>query len=376
MKSAIIFFRLLLPFLLLSWSSSLAFAELPKRTQALKVGMILPLSGDFAFFGYQAMLGATLAANEINSAAKLNKSDGERIEILFEDSKCLPKDAVGAYRKLLNLEKVDVIIGPACTGAIMAIAPLATRARKPIFALLDAGEQVSKAGDQVYSLGFSSEEEGYLVAAHLHQKNITDVGIIFEDDQWATLVKDAFKRRFTSLGGAVLVEESHNPQDKDYRPTILKVVKHKPKALYIVPAYNGGHILKQLKELRVSIPVFGPDTFGATDVLKIAKRSAEGVVYANVLLNENNEATMQLRKKYLAQFAESPESLLFPALGYDAVVMVNQALSSSISLADGLSSLKYPLAVLPVEGFDEQGMARLTPQLMKIVKQKFVPLAK
>lgn len=339
-----------------------------KEDAPLRVGMILPLTGDFSFFGYQATIGASIAVKEINL-------QGERqIEVLYEDSTCKPAPAVSAYKRLTEQEKVDVLLGPACTGAIMAIAPIAQKTRRPFIALLDAGTKVSKAGDQVYSIGFSSEDEGHLVAEYLNRNQLSRVGIIYEEDQWATLVKDAFKERFVEGGGIVVAEESQSVDNKDYRPTILKVIKQEPQALFIAPAFNGGHVLNQLRELKVKLPIVGPDTFGTQEVLTTAEKNAEGVIFANVKLAEENEVVQRLRKLVELDYDESIHSLLFVAFGYDAVRLAYRAMKENVDLHDGLSRIRYEDGVIPINGFDENGMVKLKPQLMQVVRGKFVDL--
>lgn len=348
--------------------------EVPKvekekeEEEPLRIGMILPLTGDFSFFGYQATIGANIAVNEINLQGK------RKVEILYEDSTCKAAPAVSAFQRLTEQEKVDVLIGPACTGAIMAVAPIAQKKRQPFVALLDAGSKVAKAGNQVYSIGFSSEEEGRLAADYLNKNRLSRVGIIYEDDQWATLVKDAFKERYVEGSGLVVAEESHNPDDKDYRPTILKVIKQNPEALFIAPAYNGGHVLNQLRELKIKLPVVGPDTFGTQEVLTTAERNAEGVVFANVQLDETSDAAKRLRKLVEMDYDEKIESLLFVALGYDAVRLIYRAMKDNVDLHDGLARANYDDGVILIKGFDENGMVKLIPQLMKVARGKFVDL--
>jgi len=332
------------------------------------VGVLLPLTGSFAFFGEQAKDGALVALEEINASNK------QKIRLVFEDDKCLPSDAVTAYRKLVNFDNPDIIVGPACTGSILSVAPQALGDGREMLAIFDASEAIAKEGSQnkmLHSLGFSSEEEGYLVAEYLISKNLKTAAIIFDEDEWASLVKNAFKRRFESLGGTVLAEEAHNVKDNDYKTNILKVVTSSPQALYIAPAYNGGFALKQLRELGVQIPVFGPDTFGINGVLEVAGNAADGAIYSNVVIDENSAGALKFQEKYSAKYGKESDSLLFVAFGYDSVKIAYRILSQYNSINGGFAKINYGDGIISVAGFDSNGMAKMKPVLMKIENQKF-----
>ncbi|RIL10257.1 MAG: hypothetical protein DCC75_04750 [Proteobacteria bacterium] len=97
-----------------------SLADLP----ALKIGFITDLTGIGAFFGVQTQRGALLAQKEL-------REQGERIEIIFEDSAGKPPEGVTAAIRLLESEKVDAVIcdtTPICT----AISPTVRAAAKPL----------------------------------------------------------------------------------------------------------------------------------------------------------------------------------------------------------------------------------------------------
>ena len=269
-------------------------AQKEVKQEDITVGMILPLTGNFAFFGEQARSGALIALEEINDS---------NFKVIFDDEKCIPREAVLVYQKLKN-DKVDFIIGPACTGSILAVASQVKNDQGKMLAVLDAGEEVSKQGNGIYALGFDSEEEGYLIAEYIIKNNIKKVGILYEIDEWASLVKDAFKKRFVELGGTIVTEEGQDTTDHDYRTSLLKVFNKNPQALYIAPAYNGGYVLKQLKEINKKIAVFGPDTFGINEVITVAGETANGVVYSSVIVNEKSKAAIEFQKRYKQKYGK------------------------------------------------------------------------
>src|SRR3989344_6415480 len=78
-----------------------------------KIGVMLALTGDAATYGLPEQQAIKIAADEINSKGGIN---GKKIEIIYEDGKCNPKDGNAAAQKLINVDKVKVIIGGSCSG--------------------------------------------------------------------------------------------------------------------------------------------------------------------------------------------------------------------------------------------------------------------
>jgi branched-chain amino acid transport system substrate-binding protein len=353
-------FVLKMIFFLLTFCVSLALGlscALYAEPRPLRIGMLVSLTGDFAFFGAQAKQGALIAAQDIS------RSTGEKIELIFEDDKCLPKEAVDGLTKLVKVDGVSAVVGPGCTGAILAIAPIANQTRTYTLALLDANKEVSKAGPFIYALGFISEEEGMLVAETMRRRKITQSAVLYEEDGWAVVVKNAFIKHFTSLGGKIVGEESQLATNKDYRSALLKLLQKHPQALYIVPAYSGGVILKQLRTMDPQIPVFGPDTFAVDESLTTAPKESEGLILSDMALNENGTGAEQLRKRLTQRFGSAPRSLLYPAMGYDGVKIVYQALRSGKPFPEAMAKINYQDGVMPVAGFGQDRLSKLSPQL-------------
>ncbi|MDZ4322091.1 MAG: ABC transporter substrate-binding protein, partial [Phenylobacterium sp.] len=57
---------------------------------------------------------------------------GRKVAFIMQDSQCRPADAVSAAEKLVSQDKVDVLLGDLCSGATMAVMPLAEKAGKPM----------------------------------------------------------------------------------------------------------------------------------------------------------------------------------------------------------------------------------------------------
>jgi len=348
-----------------------ARADEPQENKPIKVGVLLPLTGDFAFFGDQAKQGIELALAEINQ-------DKQQVAVIYEDEKCLPKEAVQGFKKLTTIDQVDYVLGPVCTGSIIAVAQSAKAMQRYFLALLDTNRPVAQSGEYTYAMGYSSEEEASLLAEHVRVSSYARVAIIYEEDAWAIDVKNAFTTKFQAIGGTILAEESQTVSNAtsapNYRAVITKVMKHRPEALFVVPAYNGGFFLKQLRSMGIKSPVFGPDTFATTEVIKIARGAANGVVCANALISETTPAAVKLKKALTATLGAEPTSIFYPGLGYDGLRFLFSVAQSEKPFPEAIAQLDRTQSVLGFPAFNSDRQAKLKPELFTIRDQKLVPL--
>jgi len=337
------------------------------QNKTIKIGVILPLTGDFAYFGAQAKIGIDTALAEINTV-------GTQVKVIYEDDKCLPKDGLRAFKKLISVDKVDQVLGPVCTGSILAVAESAKSMKRHFLALLDANRPVANSGEFTYAIGYSSEEEAELVAEHVRVSGYSAIGIIYEDDAWAIGVKDAFKNKLIAIGGSVIAEESQvitsGVSALDYKPVITKVIKNKPDALFVVPAYNGGFFIKQIRAMGITLPIFGPDTFGVTEVIEIAKDAANGIVYANAIIPAKNPVASRLESALAKYLTRAPNSIFYAGLGYDGLKILTQIANSEKTFPEAAAGVDLSTTVLGLKAFNNDRQSKLQPGLYKIKDQK------
>jgi branched-chain amino acid transport system substrate-binding protein len=343
--------------------------SLSAQNTPIKIGVILPLTGDFAYFGAQAKIGIDAALRELNAT-------GTQIKVVYEDDKCLPKDGLRAFKKLISVDKVDQVLGPVCTGSILAVAEGAKSMKRYFLALLDANRPVANSGEFTYAIGYSSEEEAELVAEHVRVSGYSAIGIIYEDDAWAVGVKDAFRNKLSAIGGSIVSEESQvitgGVSALDYKPVITKVIKNKPDALFVVPAYNGGFFVKQLRAMGITLPIFGPDTFGVTEVIEIAKDAANGIVYANAIIPEKNPAALKLELALTKYLKRAPNSIFYAGLGYDGLKILAQIATSEKTFPEAAAGVDLSTTVLGLKAFNNERQSKLPPALYQIKGQKSV----
>ena len=107
----------------------LGIAVVPTALAQVKIGVIGPLTGPVAPTGIMVRNGVTLATSEINDAGGIRGVG--KVEIISEDTRCRPGDAVTAANKLVFRDRVVAVIGDVCSAATIASMKVTERAETP-----------------------------------------------------------------------------------------------------------------------------------------------------------------------------------------------------------------------------------------------------
>ena len=126
---------------LLLAAPSAAFAQAGSKG-AVKVGVLLPLTGNTAWAGKTNRIAAAIAAEEVNAQ---DLAGGYKIELVFGDSQCEPRAAHDQAQRLISQEKVQLLIGEWCSSASIAVAQVANDEKIPLLVNISTADQI--AGD-------------------------------------------------------------------------------------------------------------------------------------------------------------------------------------------------------------------------------------
>src|SRR3989344_7864758 len=131
-----------------------------------KIGVMYPLTGDAAAYGIPIQKTTKYAADAINAKGGVN---GRKLELVYEDSKCNPKDGNAAAQKLINIDKVKVIIGGVCSGETLGAAPLANDNKVVMISPSATSPDITlKGGDFVFRLAPSDAYAGVVASDYAY----------------------------------------------------------------------------------------------------------------------------------------------------------------------------------------------------------------
>jgi len=329
-----------------------------KDNSDIVFGFIAPLSGDAALYGETEKNAASMAVEEINAQGGI---DGRQVSIIYEDGKCNGKDAVNAGQKLIGIDKVKVILGGACSGETLAVAPLAEQNKVLLFSAFSSNPTITNAGDYVFRNSPSDNDVGKLDADTL-SRMYKKVALVTENIDGALGSHNVMVEYLKDNGVEIVSDENYGGSDKtvtDFRSILSKIKLINPEALYInaQAPKSAGNILRQAREIGLTIPIYANLNLAAKEAWDIAGENIEGVVVsdASALTLKGNE----LVKKYKEKFGEEPENLLEVAASYDRVYIMKQAIEAvgfdANKIKDYLYSMPDYAGALGTYHFDQNG---------------------
>ena len=292
-----------------------------------RIGVMESLTGPGETYGTVASQAKQMAADEINAAGGIN---GRRLEFVVEDSKCGAQDAISAYNKLTKVDGLRIILGPSCSSAMLAVAPLAEADGVILFSGLASNPDIANAGDYIFRTQISDVQVGIDTGNTLWEDGIRTLATITETTDYAEGVRRTSVAQFEQRGGRAVAAEKYQSDTIDFRTQLAKLFAVNPDALHIAPQseFSAGAIIKQAREVGYRGPIYAETVSVGTTALDIAGDAATGMKAITADLDPDNEKAQEV----LADFRERYSYVTLPwhlGSAYDDVYIAAECLKQT-----------------------------------------------
>ena len=299
----------------------------------LKVGFITSLSGPVSSLGIPYAKGI--------QAALLYKAEvaGRKITMVQFDDASDPSTAARNARKLIDEDKVDVIIGTAGSPGALAIAAVARETKTPLISIANAnlpGED----GAWMITIPQPAPLMIAAVVEHMKRSGIKTVGYIGFSDAWGDLVYDSLTKAAEPAGIKVLTNERYARSDQSVTGQALKVVAAKPDAVITGGSGTPGALpYLALAERGYKGPIFGTHALINPDFVRVGGPAVEGllaptgpVIVAEQLPASNpiRKVSMDFRDAY-QKVNGTPPTDAFSAYSFDAWLIFADAAQRALA---------------------------------------------
>ena len=347
----------------------LVIVETKKRPKEIKIGAILPLTGDAALYGQNIKKGIDLATAEINQKGGIH---GAKITVIYEDSKANPTEGVSAFNQLVDIYGVPVVIGDAVSSVTLAIAPIADRKKVVVLSPLSSAPAITQAGDFIFR-NVPSDLFGGRVAAYFaaRDQGWKSLAILYANNDFGVGLKEVFSKWVKSLGSKIVASEAYEQGNTDFRTQLIKIKQANPDAIFLVGYREAPQILIQAKELGVKSYLLGTGLLEDPKIIDLAKQASEGVFFTQ--LQYTPDSSEQDVKQYADNFKNryGSKADIIAAYGYDAMKVLAFAMGKSDlspeKIKEELYKVKDFKGVTGEISFDENGDV-IQPMGVKIIK--------
>lgn len=331
----------------------------------IKIGFIGPLTGDVSAFGTDLLHGVQMALEEVNAAGGI---DGRHVELIAEDGRCTGSDAAAATQKLVNIDKVSVIVGGLCSGETLAAAPIAEAGKVVMLSPASSSPDITDAGDFIFRNYPSDAWRTQAMAKYLNESDLNAIAIVSENTDYSQALRASL---IENVGEETVVfDEVFEPGNKDFRAILTRLNNEEFDAL--VSNANSDSlnalIVEQFRELGFDQIILGADTMDSANVAALGE-TANGVMIVNVGTAGEGEAFEQ---DFIAQYGDPQSSIGWAAYSFDATNILAQAMMSAgtdgSAIRDYLYSMPAYEGVVGSVSFDEQGDPIGIPYVLKEIQ--------
>jgi branched-chain amino acid transport system substrate-binding protein len=299
------------------------------------IGHVASMTGEQATFGESTDNAIKLAIAEANAKGGVK---GKKIALKTYDDQGKPEEAAIAATRLIQQDKVLVLLGEVASSRSLAIAPIADANKVPQISPTSTNPRVTKDGDKtrpyVFRVCFIDPFQGTVMAKFARENlKLTKVAILRDvGNDYSVGLADFFKKKFEELGGTIVSDQSFKAGDQDFKAQLTAIKSKKPEMIY-VPAYYGDVALigRQSRELGIKVPLAGGDGWDSSKLYEIAQGALDGGFFSNHYTDENPDPKVQtFVKKYKDTYGSVPDALA--ALGYDAALVAIDAIGRAKEL--------------------------------------------
>lgn len=310
--------KLLLTGMAVSFAATMAVSS---ALADIKVGVVGPITGQYASFGEQMKRGAEQAVKDINAAGGVN---GEQLVLSVGDDACDPKQAVAVANKMAS-EGVIFVDGHFCSGSsipasqvyeeegVLQISPASTN---PAF--------TDEGGWNTHRVCGRDDAQGKVAGQFLAEKyKDGNIAILHDKSAYGKGLADETKKTLNEAGAQEAMYEAYTAGEKDYTALVSKMKEANIDAVYVGGYHTeAGLILRQMREQGLDAQLVSGDALVTDEFWSITGPAGEGTLMTFSPDPREFEAAQEVVKKFQEQ-GYNPEG--YTLYTYAAMQVYKQA---------------------------------------------------
>jgi branched-chain amino acid transport system substrate-binding protein len=346
----------------------LAAAASAAQAQDVKIGLILPMTGQQQSTGKQEAAGAKLYMQQNGDTVA-----GKKIQLIIKDDGAVPDNSKRLAQDLIVNDKVNFLAGFGVTPAALAVAPLATEAKVPEIVTAAGTSIITEKSPYIARTSFTLAQSTVPMADWAAQNGIKKVVSMVSDYAPGADAAKSFAAEFTAKGGQILDSITFPLANPDFAPFLQRAADQKPDAIFVfVPSGQGGVFVKQFAERgmdKAGIKIIGPGDVTDDDLVNGMGDPVLGTITAHIYSADHDSPT---NKAFVAAFEKANDGMRpnFMAVGgYDGMHLIYEALKKTNGNTDG-DALMAAMKGLAWES--PRGPISIDPETRDIVQNVYI----
>ncbi|MES9870691.1 MAG: ABC transporter substrate-binding protein [Sedimenticola sp.] len=330
----------------LALSGAQAFAA-----NTIKVGTFLAVTGPASFLGDPELKTLQMYIDEINADGGV---DGKKVELVHYDTGGNAKKAVNFAKRLVQKDRVDVIVGGSTSGSTMAAIPVIEKAGIPFISLAGAVVIIDPVKKWVFKTPHTDKMAAAKIFEDMKAQGITKVALISGSGGFGKSGRKQTLALAPEYGIEIVADESYGKKDTDMTAQLTKMRDTDAQAILNFGFGTGPAIVtKNVRQLGIKLPLYQSHGVASKKYIELAGEAAEGVrlpaaalLVADKLPDSDSQKPILMAYKGKFEKAHGPVST-FGGHAYDGLFMALGA----IDRADSTDKEKVRAEIEKTTGF-------------------------
>lgn len=299
-------------------------AETPIEIKTFPVGAVYSLTGPFADFSVLYQEGINLVLPSINEELA---SVGYEIVVIYEDSQAEPNLGLQAFTKLVNADKVEVVL--IAGGSPVVLASLPTAEENGVLVLQTGANspRLVEASDLLVNVAPTGVLEAQAASGYAYEfLGSRTMAIISMNNDFGIPLGQAAADDFTSRGGEIVTVVEYDPTATDFGSIIARVRDANPDVVYFASAGPSvAPFLRQARERGLMVPFLGNAAFEGPATIELAGED-DSLYWTALDFGPEKEWATSYFADYEMEYGKAPSSP--SAVQADAIELIKQAILS------------------------------------------------
>jgi branched-chain amino acid transport system substrate-binding protein len=317
-------------------ASLMLMVMVPAQSQEpIRIGSFLSVTGGAAFLGDPEQKTLELYVEKINAAGGVL---GRKLQLVAYDSAGDAEKARTFTKRLIEQDKVDVLVGGSTTGETMAVVPLVEAAQIPFISLAGAVVIIEPVKKWVFKTPHTDRMACEKIFIDMQSRKLSKVALIsgaggFDKSMRAECLKVAAKH-----GIDVVADETYGAGDTDMTAQLTKIKNTAGVQAVLNPGFGQGPaiVTKNYRQIGITVPLYQSHGVASKEFIKLAGVAAEGVrLPAAALLIADDLPASDLQRPVVVSYKHEYESHFksevstFGGHAYDGLMLAVDAMKKA-----------------------------------------------
>ena len=346
----------------------------------IKIGVSIPITGNYAEHGKGLLASANLALEDINSSGGIM---GYELVLDIQDSASDPTVSADIAKKFVEDEEICMVMGDFASGNTLAMAPICQEGGLPELTPSSSSADIPIIGDYIFAMVGSQPDEQAFNAKYLFGEYLEceTIAIIYVNNDWGAAILAGLTDGCEAAGIEIISTEAVAEGDKDFSAILTKVEQAGPDGIFLATQINeSANIVNQMAQSGYSENVKVVISGGSfsDQLLELIGNNGDGMYTTQpYFISATDTRGQEYSERFMEECGLAPNIMTIDM--YDGLMMVKEAIERAGSferdaIKDSLAMTKDYDGITGMITFDENGMVHRDYMIIGIEDGAWVAL--